>query len=167
MQRRFVPRFLLSTSINLRRNVIFSLDLRKYEFWSLGKIPEKYSALRSCLEKEDFVLSCSCVISCYSSRSRVSKLYDANFQGDIFVSLVSSIRLPILFRIGKFEFIFAFEIFQIIYLNFFFFFLYKFSKRSKRYVKHVIILTNDTIIVWFRSNFSNSYKIQDLTDARL
>lgn len=165
MQRRFVPRFLLSTSINLRRNVIFSLDLRKYEFWSLGKIPEKYSALRSCLEKEDFVLSCSCV-SRVILLVRVYLNYTMQIFKVTFLYRSSSIRLPILFRIGKFEFIFAFEIFQIIYLNFFFF-LYKFSKRSKRYVKHVIILTNDTIIVWFRSNFSNSYKIQDLTDARL
>lgn len=120
MQRRFVPRFLLSTSINLRRNVIFSLDLRKYEFWSLGKIPEKYSALRSCLEKEDFVLSCSCV-SRVILLVRVYLNYTMQIFKVTFLYRSSSIRLPILFRIGKFEFIFAFEIFQIIHLNFFFF----------------------------------------------
>lgn len=59
MQRRFEPVLIVYID-ELKKNVfgIFPWSrLRKYEFWSLGKIPEKYSVLLNSLEKERFLLS--------------------------------------------------------------------------------------------------------------
>ena len=90
------------------------------------------------------------------------KLYDANYRGDIFVSLVLDRDRQFNFE-SIIDFIFAFEIF-IIYLNFLFFFLFSLITSSRNGLNDTSntynnFVTNDRIIVWFRSNFSNS--IQD------